>query len=469
MSINNYTEALAYIYSYISYNPADTRRWNLDRLNGLLERMGNPHRQYPSILIAGTKGKGSTSALCESILRAAGYKTGLYTSPHIHSFRERIRLGGELLDGDNLASIINRYRGLFETTPDLTTFELITAIAFTAFAEAEIEAGVVEVGLGGRLDATNTIDAAVAVITPISYDHMQILGDTLTLIAGEKAGIIRPGALVVSAPQVDEARQTIERVCQERNAKLVLVDEAYWWTVKDGSTNRVPLDGRAIVSLNGQSISIRVADSLNPSPLTVYVPLIGEHQVINTLTAVAAVTSFAEHTSLPVTPEAIKVGVKNVSWPGRMEVLHQSPHLIIDSAMNGDSAEKLAKTLRYYFSTHEITFIFGVSNDHPVEDMLMALLPLAKRTFVVASRHPRAEKPARIAQLAMEMGYQTISMPDVPTALDRAWEIVEGNDVVCVAGSLFLAADAREAWLKKNNLPLPPIDPMLDFRLATLE
>ena len=165
-------------------------------------RLGNPHKRFPSLLIAGTKGKGSTAAIGESILRQAGYKTGLYTSPHLHSFRERIRLSGQAISEEQVVRLARQLKPYFDDTPDLTAFELITAVAFVAFAEANIDAAVLEVGLGGRLDATNAVDPAVAVITSISYDHTQILGKTLTLIAREKAGIIRPGALVISAPSV---------------------------------------------------------------------------------------------------------------------------------------------------------------------------------------------------------------------------------------------------------------------------
>ncbi len=440
MSFTTYIEALTYFYTYTNYNPADASAWSLERLRGLLARLDDPHKRFPSLLIAGTKGKGSTAAICESILRQAGYKTGLYTSPHLHSFRERIRLAGDLVGEETVVHLANRLKPYFETTPDLTAFELITVVAFMAFAEAEIEVAVLEVGLGGRLDATNAVDPTVAVITPISYDHTQILGETLTLIAREKAGIIRPGALVISAPQVDEAMRMIEAVCRERQARLITVGRDWRWQTNPGD-------------LHGESFAI--------CGQTYYLPLIGRHQVINAVTAMAAVTGFVELIEFDIPEAAIRAGLAGVTWPGRMEILQQSPYVILDSAMNGDSAQKLALALGHYFPGHRFHFIYGASSDHPIRDMLTALLPVATTMVMTPSRHPRATPPAHLTDIAAELGYQTEAAADVPSALDHLLAEAAPADVICVTGSLFLAADAREAWLRRNVLPLPPIDPIV--------
>lgn len=438
--INNYVEALAYFYSYAQYNPANTSLWSVERMRKLLGRLGDPQKKFPSLLIAGTKGKGSTAAISESILRAAGYKTGLYTSPHLHSFRERIRLDDELIEEAQVIELAQRLHPYFETTPGLTAFELITAVAFVVFAEARIEAAVLEVGLGGRLDATNAVDPTIAVITSISYDHTQILGETLSLIAREKAGIIRPGALVISAPQVEEAMQMIEAVCRDYQAHLVVVDRDWSWQTEGGD-------------LTGQSFTVD-SDSY-------WLPLIGEHQVVNAITAMAAIEGFVERTGLKVPQTAFKQGLARVTWLGRLEILHQRPYLVVDSAMNGASAEKLVQALNDYFPGRKKIFIFGASNDHPILDMLKVLSPVADRMLAVASRHPRAESPQRLASLAATIGYELTAMPDMPTALERALTEAGLEDLICVTGSLFLVADAREAWLRRNGLPLPPIDPMI--------
>jgi dihydrofolate synthase/folylpolyglutamate synthase len=408
-------------------------------MRGLLARLGNPQKNFPSLLIAGTKGKGSTAAICESILRAAGYKTGLYTSPHLHSFRERIRLEGEPIAETTLVDLAQRLKPYFETTPDLTFFELITAIAYTAFAEAEIDAAVLEVGIGGRLDATNTVDPTVSVITSISYDHTQILGETLTLIAREKAGIIRPGALVISAPQVDEAMQMIEQVCMHNQTPLVVVGHDWSWTTgpRDG------FEGRAF-STNGHAY---------------WLPLLGQHQVVNAVTALAAIDGFGQRSGLEVPSSALQTGMARVKWPGRLEILSRRPYLVLDSAMNGDSTQKLVQALNHYFPAEKRIFIFGGSNDHPIRDMLAVLLPVADQMYMAASYHPRAETPERLAAMAKEMGGRTVHVPDLSIALERAIAEAGQEGLVCVTGSLFLVADARQVWLQRSGLPLPPIDP----------
>jgi dihydrofolate synthase/folylpolyglutamate synthase len=438
--ITSYVDALTYFYSFAQYNPADASNWSLERLKGLLTRLGQPHQKFPSLLIAGTKGKGSTAAISESILRQAGYTTGLYTSPHLHSFRERIRIGGQPVPEAQVVTLARQLRPYFDATPGLTAFELITALAFMAFAQAGIDVAVLEVGLGGRLDATNAVDPAVAVITSISYDHTQILGDTLTLIAREKAGIIRPGALVISAPQYDEAMLMIEQCCREHQATLLVI--GYDWLWQAG-----PYD------LSGQHFSTRGQDYR--------LPLLGQHQVVNAVTAIAAVSGLTERTGLAVSPPAIKNGVANVSWPGRLEILHDQPCLIVDSAMNGDSAEKLVEALQHHLPGIRPIFVFGASNDHPTHDMLAALLPYAATTFVTASPHPRAEKPERLVELAAGLGYAVRPRPNVAEALNEALAMAGQTDVICVAGSLFLVADAREVWLRRQGLPLPPIDPVI--------
>ncbi len=441
MPINSYVDALAYFYSYAHYNPADASNWSLERMQELLARLGDPQKNFPSLLIAGTKGKGSTAAICESILRAAGYKTGLYTSPHLHSFRERIRLDGDLISEEKVIDLAQKLKPYFEATPGLTAFELITAVAFVAFAETQIDAAVLEVGLGGRLDATNAVDPTVAVITSISYDHTRILGETLSLIAREKAGIIRSGALVISAPQVDEAMQMIEAVCQDQQARLVVVDRDWQWELGPGN-------------LDGQTFVVRGN--------TYWLPIIGAHQVVNAITAMAAIEGFVERTGFGISPEALKTGLANVTWLGRMEILNRNPYLIVDSAMNGDSAEKLVQALFRYLPDQKRIFIVGASNDHPILDMFKALLPVSDQLFMVASRHPRAETPENLAAQAMKMGYQHVTpMPSVSSALENAWAKAGHDDLICVTGSLFLVADVRETWIRRSGLPLPPIDPMI--------
>ncbi len=445
--IKSYADALTYIYNRVNFERRTMPKYDedmldLSRMQTLLVRLGNPHRRFPSMLIAGTKGKGSTAAVSESMLRAAGYRTGLYISPHLHSFRERMRVSGQMVSEEHIISLVNRLRPHFEAIAQLTVFEMVTALAFVTFAEAEIDVAVLEVGLGGRLDATNVIDPVVAVITSISYDHIQLLGDTLTLIAREKAGIIRPGALVVSSPQAPEAMTIIEEICEERGAGLTVVGDAPAWRWQPG---RVTLKGQAFY-ISGQAY---------------WLSLLGEHQIDNAVTAMAAVANLSQRAGLRVPHNAVLKGLRAVEWPGRFEILGRDPYLILDSAMNGDSAETLCRALQTYLPGRDITLIIGVSGDHEYRALLKALLPIAQRVFVTRSRHTRAAAPETLAAAAADLGFEAATSPDIAAALNTALETARPRDVICVTGSIFCVADARETYFSRNNLPLPPIDPVI--------
>lgn len=442
----SYRDALSYIYSYTNFERKTMPKYDMDfldlgRIQTLLARLGNPDRKFPSLLIAGTKGKGSTAAICEGILRAAGYRTGFYLSPHLHTFRERIRVNGEMVSEGHVAGLVDELRPHFEAVPGLTAFEVITTLAFTTFAGAGVDVAVLEVGLGGRLDATNVTEAAVAVITSISYDHTHLLGDTLSLIAREKAGIVRPGALVVSAPQFPEAMTIIEEVCQEREANLLVVGDspAWQWT-----------PGRA--TLKGQSFHL--------NDERYWLPLLGAHQVANAVTAMAAIDGLRQRAGLTIPQSAIAEGVRTVQWPGRLEILGRDPYVVVDSAMNGDSAEKLQRALHEYFPGREVILIIGATADHDYKAILKILLPLSQRVFVTQSRHPRAASPEVLAQAAAALGYGVTTIPNVADALAAALALARPRALVCVTGSLFCVADAREAWARYKNLPLPPSDPV---------
>jgi dihydrofolate synthase/folylpolyglutamate synthase len=441
-----YGDTLAYIYTYTNYErkglPKYTMtNYDLVRIETLLDRLGNPHHKFKSLLIAGTKGKGSTAAFAESMIRAAGYQTGLYTSPHLHTFRERIKIAGELIPEADVIRLTQELKPHLEAVPGLTAFEVITAIAFYAFAEAKVQFAVLEVGLGGRLDATNVSNPVVAVITSISYDHTQLLGDTLSLIAREKAGIIQPGALVISAPQVPEAMTMIEEVCGGRRAELVVVGEdEYRW-----QRGRATLRGQ-FFDLGGERY---------------WIPLLGRHQLANAVTAWAAVDGLEQRAGLSVPLSARREGLRTTHWPGRLEILDHDPYIVVDSAHNGDSAHKLGAALQDFFPGHHVIFIFGASADHPFVDALHELLPLAHQIFATRSRHPRAADPMALRQTIADLGYGSSIAPSVPAALDTALQGADLNDLICITGSIFTVADAREAWCRRNGVPLPPLDPEL--------
>jgi dihydrofolate synthase/folylpolyglutamate synthase len=448
MQPDSYRDALDYLYSFTDYEKRGFAAYapefyNLDRMQHFLTLLGDPQRAFSSLHIAGTKGKGSTAALTESILRAAGLKTGLYTSPHLHSFRERMRVGGALIPEAEVVRLVERARPLVFQVADITTFEIITGLAFTWFAEQEVQWAVLEVGLGGRLDATNVVLPRAAVITSISLDHVAILGDTLARIAWEKAGIVKAGVAVVSAPQPDEAWTVIEEVCRERGAPLSLVGRD--WTWQPGAFD-----------LEGQHLSIRHETEVEPLLADAWLPLLGEHQLVNAATAVAATWE----AGLRLAPGDIRRGLGAVEWPGRLEILWRKPLVVADSAHNGDSAQKLMQALERHCAYRRLILVLGGSADHATPELFQALLPAASQAIATRSRHPRAATPTWFQERARDLGFEMEASESISQALERALQAAGPEDLICFTGSVFVAAEAREVWLARQGSPLPPIDPI---------
>ena len=444
-----YRDALIYIYSFTDYEKKVPQLYapefyDLTRVHRLLALLGDPQRTYQVVHVAGTKGKGSTAAMAESVLRAAGYRTGLYTSPHLHTFRERIQAGGVLISEAGVARLAEMMRPLVAQIAGITTFEIMTGLAFAWFAEQAVQWAVLEVGLGGRLDATNVVMPAVSVITPISYDHTAILGDTLTQIATEKAGIIKPGVPVVSAPQTAEALTAIEAICRDRAAPLTLVGRD--WTWKEQESNLV-----------GQSFTIYHHDAVAGGRAPLWIPLLGEHQLMNATTAVAALSLLP---GVKLRPRALRLGLKSVHWPGRFEILGRAPLVVADSAHNGDSAQKLMAALRTCCPFWRLHIVFGASADHVTPELLRALLADASWAIATRSRHPRAADPIWLQARAAELGYHLEVSDSVAHALDQALARAGVGDLICCTGSVFVAAEARAAWSARHSLPAPPSDPV---------
>ena len=445
----SYRDALLYLYSFTDYEKRGFAAYapefyDLDRVRGLLALMGEPQRTFDAVHIAGTKGKGSTAAMIESVLRAAGYRTGLYTSPHLHSFRERIQAAGKLIPEEAVCRLVDGMQPLVAQVADITTFEIMTCLGFAWFAEQGVEWAVVEVGLGGRLDATNVLDPAVTVITPISYDHMAILGDTLPQIAAEKAGIIKPGVPLVSAPQPDEAQAVIRDVCDRVGAPLTLVGHEWTWE----------LDG---ADLGGQTFSLYRGQHDRMEDLRL--PLLGAHQVVNAATAVAVLVQL-ERDGLAISEWALREGLRAVRWPGRLEILSREPLIVVDGAHNGDSARKLIAALRALGDSRRLIIIVGGSPDHLTSDLLGALLPEAARAIATRSQHPRAAESIWIQARAAELGFHLEDGGPVAQALELALADAGPQDLICCTGSLFVAAEARTVWRSRQGLPLPPGDPV---------
>jgi dihydrofolate synthase/folylpolyglutamate synthase len=460
-----YKEALDYIYSFTDYEKKSAYRYapehfDLGRMERLTALFDNPQDRFKAIHIAGTKGKGSTAAIIASILRAAGYKTGLYTSPHLHTFRERIQLDGQLISEEAVADLTERLQPLVIQIEDLTTFEIMTALAFLYFAEEGADLAVLEVGMGGRLDATNIVTPLVAVITSLSYDHTLYLGSTLPLIAREKAGIIKDGAVVVSAPQLPEAMAVIEETCRERGALLFRVGEQWTWQGRERN-----LEGQSFtVHLNNPTVQppnhpTRYDFLSRESHRNRYwIPLLGEHQLANATTAVA-VTELLPGLGVPISQEAIVQGLRQVRWPGRLEVLSRAPFLVVDGAHNADSAHQLAAALKKDFQYERLILIFGASLDKDIDGMLRELLPLAHRVIVTQAQHPRATEVQSLREALLARGCEPLSSHNVDQALDCALRLAQERDLICATGSLFVVAEVREAWARRQGVELTERDP----------
>ncbi|MBO9362235.1 MAG: bifunctional folylpolyglutamate synthase/dihydrofolate synthase [Thermoflexus sp.] len=437
-----YAKVLAELFGRADFEvrrPRLSEAFRLEPIRCLLERLGNPHRRYAVVHIAGTKGKGSTAAMVEAILRAASYRTGLYTSPHLHTMRERIRIHGEPIPPAAVVDLFEGLRPEIAADPALTVFDILTAMGFLAFAQAEVEIAVVEVGLGGRLDSTNVVSPAVCLITALSMDHMEILGPTLSHIAFEKAGIIKPGVPVGTAPQAEEAMAVLRRVAAERGAPLLTLDG--WWY------------GPREISPAGQGGEIRPPDG--PGWM-VRLPLLGRHQWENAaLAALAALQLRAQGRSLP--DAAIPEGLARVRWPGRFEVLQEEPPVVLDGAHNDASAARLAETLLEVFPGRRWGLVFGVSADKDPGVILRPLRPLVGEAWFTRSRHPRAADPTVLAAAAGALGLPARVRGTVAEAFEEA--IASGGPVL-VTGSLFVVAEAREAWAARGGMPMPEVDPL---------
>jgi len=431
-----YQQALDYIYSFIDYEresgPRTRTTYDLRRMDELLLRVGNPHLKVRSVHIAGSKGKGSVAAMTASILTASGYATGLFTSPHLHHYNERIRIDGESISNEDLVALVDKLKPEVEvvnqeaTYGRLTTFEITTALGFTFFAEKGVDFQVIEVGLGGRLDATNVLRPEVCIITSISYDHMEVLGNTLAEIAAEKAGIIKPGCVVVSSPHVDEVDKVIAQACHNSKAELLRVGSDITWRNLGFESDRQLL---------------RVKGRLGSYELSI--PLLGEHQLENAATVVAALEVLAEK-GFNISADSITSGLAKVKWEGRLQVINRHPFLVVDGAHNTDSARKLRQSLEQYFDFERAILIVGLSVDKDLAGIVAELVPLFDKVIVTRSIHPRAMATAPIVAEFARQGVKAEETDDISIALPLALGLAGDKDLICVTGSLFVVAGAIE-------------------------
>ena len=449
-----YQEALDYLYTFVDYSLTRAFRYSPDKFD--LKRMveftdflGRPQEAYPVIHVAGTKGKGSVSALCASALGAAGYRVGLYTSPHLQDFAERIQIDGQPIPHADLVELVAEIKTYLDAGTKLTTFEIATALGFLYFARNGASAVVAEVGLGGRLDATNIVTPKVSVITSLSFDHSEFLGDTLAKIAAEKAGIIKPGVPLVVAPQTDEARIVIKRIAEERAAPLIQVGRDYLYAPASRSLNNQSF---LVWSVSEQPLVDAYIESggeqeWEPTRLTI--PLLGYHQVENAATAYTAL-QVARKSGLEVSESAIRKGFTDVSWSARFEVLQGRPPVVIDSAHNRDSALKLRLALDDYFPGQPVILVFGASEDKDIDGMFAELMPRVSQVIATRSYHPRAMEPENLVECARRFGKPVKVVPTVEDALEEALRLAGREDMVLVTGSIFVAAGARITWYNRG-------------------
>ena len=431
-----YQQALDYLYSFIDYEsmprPRDAEHYDLRRMDELLERLGNPHLKARTVHVAGTKGKGSVAAMIASVLTNSGYRTGLYTSPHLHTFNERVRVDGELITDEEITALVKKLKPEEQAANEratygkLTTFELITVLGFMYFDLKKVDFQVIEVGLGGRLDATNVVQPEVSVITTIGFDHMEVLGNTITEIAAEKAGIIKRDGIVVSSSQVDEAEKVIASVCREKNAELIKV----------GSD----------VTFRGNEYDVDYQNFLVNGRLDRYeltIPLIGDHQLINATTAVAALEVLSEK-GFAITKESMRNGMSKVNWPGRLQLLSTKPLLVVDGAHTPESVRRMRESLEKYFSFDKAIVIIGSSSDKDISGIVEELTPLFGKAIITRSIHPRSMSADTIVKEFRRRGVQAVVVDDFSEVLSVALSMAGENDLVCATGSLFIVAGVIE-------------------------
>ncbi len=428
-----YDEAIDYLLLFADFERSGRflDRPDVGPVRRLLRALGDPQEGRMTVHVAGTKGTGSVSAMIDSILRAAGRSCGLYTSPHLHDYTERVRINGEAISRAGFAGLTDTVHeavtGLELDERGLVTFDLLTAIGFLAFRDARLEAQVIEVGLGGRVDSTNVFDSKeLAVITPLSLEHTAVLGETIEEIAAEKAAIVRPGtgAVVLSPQRHEGAADVVRERAKDSGVPLVDVGASYSWRV-------------TAHDLQGQDVRImRPGDGLD-----VRLPLLGAHQAENAATAVAAAEALREPAGID--DEAILRGLASVRWPGRLEVLHESPLVIADGAHNRESARRLAEALRDYFGAERVTFVVGALSDKDVRGLAEELVPVATLVFAARSAHPRSLEPSEIAAVFGERGVRAEHVDSVKNALEKAMAASGSDAVICLTGSLFVAAEGR--------------------------
>src|SRR5574340_709487 len=444
----SYESSVAQLFE-LGYELAQTpsHKFDLAHMRALLGGLGNPEQRFRSVLIAGTNGKGSTAATLESILRAAGHRTGLYTSPHLVRINERIRVAGEQIGEAEFAAAHARVEtaaekllagGALPWHPSF--FEMLTAMACDHFARSGIEIAVLEVGMGGRLDATNVVEPLLSVISDIALDHQKFLGDSIREIAGEKAGIIRPGGVVVTLPQHPEANGVLGNTILERgargvNAAAYVPPESRQSSVvshQQGPENWEPGTGNSYpLAVMGEEILVES-------------PLMGRHQWRNVALAIAAAVELAGM-GFRITPQVMEKGIRETRWPGRFERIAGPPEMVLDVAHNPAGAWALRAALSQYYEGRRLTLVFGVMRDKAVSEIAEILFPLAERVIATQAANPRSATPQEIREAGARTGAEILCQPEVAAAVEGARQLAGPEGVVVITGSIYVVGEAKVA------------------------
>ena len=435
-----YEEAIQFWFGRVNFEQQSPQvgDFRLDRMRQLLNLLDNPHDRLRIVHIAGSKGKGSTSAMLGSILQHDGYRVGLFTSPHLVAVEERIQVDQQPIAKHELAALMREIR---DVTPasflqELTFFEIGTALGFLHFVRRRVDFAIVEVGLGGRFDSTNVCNPLVAIVTSISFDHTQLLGDTLGKIAFEKAGIIKPGRPTISGVRNLEARQVIEAICRERGSPLTQIDVDFRYThvpaLIDADQERWP--------------SVQVTTRRRTWP-ALRLGLIGEHQARNAAVAVSAIEALSE-AGVPIRDGAVADGLARVAWPARLEIISRRPLVLLDCAHNVASARALVQALDVSFPLNEPArriLIFGGNRDKDLAGMLELLAPRFERIYVTSFRsNARCLPPQELAALMPSDSRASLVLcASSSEAWQQACAEATAGDLICVAGSVFLAGELR--------------------------
>jgi len=433
-----YQQAVTFIYSFIENSrrrKADDGHIevNLNRMCHLMHDHGDPHLAYPVIHIAGTKGKGSTAAMIASIFQSAGYSVGLYTSPHLQDYSERVQVNGIPISHAKLVDLIEELKPYLQKYKDITTFEITTAIGFLFFQEKQIDIAIVEVGLGGRLDATNIVAPIVSIITSISLDHTKILGNTVEEIAAEKGGIIKASTPVVVAKQKESVYTVLEEIAEQRRSLFFK------------AADEIPIQE---ISSEGQRQLFRILKSDYKEPM--YVSLLGDYQLENVQSAIS-VAEICKKQGWNIDQESIRKGLGKVFWPGRLEIISDNPLILVDSAHNPYSVMRVLDSVRKIYPEKRIILLFGASRGKEILQMLEILIPQCSHCVVSQSVHTKAEDTEELVKLALDADFIVKGIKPIEKALAFCIEKCDTESLILAIGSVFVAAAVRNIWHNKNK------------------